>query len=147
MRMAITAVAAAGALSACSAGGAPAPGPSTSGNADETAVAVAFRDHNAALLAHDFAKACSFNDPALNQQLVASSGVDSCEDALTKIYTSPEAAATSDGIAKTAQITGITIDGDTARITWSVQAQGKQTTAETDMLRIGNDWRLTGRAE
>lgn len=147
--MVIAGVVAAGVLSSCSSGrGTDPQAPAPQSAADEIAIATVFRDHNAALLAHDFAKVCSLNDAALNEQLVANSAaggqVGNCEDAVKKIYTNPEAVATSDGIARTAQITGIRVDGDTARITWSVQGQGTQSTADTDMRRIGKDWRLTG---
>lgn len=114
---------------------------------DAAAVEAAFRGHNQALLARDFATACSLNSPETNQQLIqqASAGggqVSNCEDALKKLYASPRGAAISDGIGRNAQIQDVQLHGDTATVTWSVQAQGRQSTTRTEMRRIDGQWRL-----
>lgn len=171
IRILIAWVAAAGALSACAGGTDTAPTATSTGatstaasptgasptgayspvTPDETAIAAVFRDHNEALLSHDFARACSFHDPVLDQQLVAQAAagdgrIAGCEDALKAIYANPDAVAASDGIARTARITAITVGGDAAEITWSVENRGKQSSTTTGMRRIDGQWRLSGPA-
>ncbi len=147
-------------LSACTAatGGNPAAAPPSAApsatqpggvtaTGEEGAVETTFRSYYQALLARDFTTACALNAPETNAKLIenlAAQGTRtaSCEEALTKIYGTSGAADIADAVANTAQIQAVTVDGDTATITWSAEVAGQRPTVTNTMRRIDGQWRL-----
>jgi hypothetical protein len=165
LRTAVTAaaVAALAALSGCGTpvAGTPAPqpgaapGPSSAPNltavdpaADRQAVETVFRDYYGALLARDFAKACTFNAPETTQRMLATlleSGITAatCEEGFTAVYAIPGTPETVERIAKGAEVKSVDVSGDAAGITWSAEVrQGDRRTVTSQLRRIDGQWRL-----
>lgn len=144
MQIVLVGVAVAAGVAGCSS----APTGSNAAGSDVTAVENVFHNHNQALLSRDFATACSLDAPATNTALekrAASGGgaaTTSCPEALSKIYAIPGAATVADGIAKSAKIDNVKVNGDTATVTWTVSSNGRQSTTTTDMRRVDGQWRV-----
>jgi hypothetical protein len=116
--------------------------------ADKAAVQDVFRRYYQALLARDWTTACEVNAPetkeALLRNLKQQGGVTagSCEEAFSRIYDNPAAAQIADEIAKSAQVTDVTVTGDQATITWNAQVQGQRPTVTNGLRRVDGAWRL-----
>jgi hypothetical protein len=122
-----------------------APGGDPSGR--EAAVETVFRSYYEALLARDFATACALNAPETNQALLQNLAAQggqaaTCEEALSQIYAAPEAAALADGVASTAEIQDVTVEGETATVTWSAQVGEQRRTVTNELRLIDGQWRL-----
>ncbi|GAA3229994.1 hypothetical protein GCM10017691_22560 [Pseudonocardia petroleophila] len=117
---------------------------------DRAAIEQVFADYNAALLARDFAASCALTAPEAVQQLidaVAAQGAraGTCEEAFAAVYAVPEAAAPLDSAARTAEIQDVAVDGDTASVTFSGEANGRRVEGLVNrMQRIDGRWRLLG---
>jgi predicted phage gp36 major capsid-like protein len=134
IRTALTAVALTAALAAC-------------GESAEVGVEKAFRGYHTALLARDFRTACSYNSPEATAKLLSSLRLQSidaatCEDAFTAIYAEGGAADAADGVGRSVQIQGITVNGDDASVSWAAQLDGEQRPATTTMHRTEGRWLL-----
>jgi predicted lipid-binding transport protein (Tim44 family) len=118
--------------------------------ADRAAVEKTYADFNAALVARDFATACSLTDPAANDALVkalTAQGVKvtTCEEAFKAVYAVPAAAAQLDEATKTTGIDDVAIAGDVATVTYRVSQNGQVKTGLTKKLqRFGGQWKLLG---
>ena len=97
------------------------------------AVEKVFTDYYQALLARDFAKACSYNAPETNKALLdnvraRNIPVNTCDEALQKIYATPAADTAADKaadkIVSSSQIEDIKVTGEDATITWSAEQDG-----------------------
>jgi ABC-type transport system substrate-binding protein len=167
IRIALASVALAAALSACGSGGAvstaaaDSAAPSATGSAapsgtaapdaaataDAAAVETVFRGYYEALIARDFATACTLNAPETTAKMLENLKAQgltaaTCEEAFTTIYAIPGAAEAADGIARSAEIQDITVNGDDATITWSAEVQGQRPTVTNGVRRIDGQWRL-----
>ncbi len=134
IRTALSAVALAAALAAC-------------GESAEAGVEKAFRGYHAALLARDFRTACSYNSPEATAKLLSSlrlQAIDaaSCEDGFAAIYAEDGAAAAADGVGRSVQIQGITVNGDDATVSWVAELDGEQRPATNSMRRTDGRWLL-----
>jgi hypothetical protein len=134
IRTALTAVALTAALAAC-------------GESAEEGVEKAFRGYHAALLARDFRTACSYNSPEATAKLLSSlrlQAIDaaSCEDAFAAIYSEDGAAEAADGVGRSVQIQGITVNGEDATVSWIAQLDGEQRPANSSMHRTEGRWLL-----
>ena len=61
---------------------------------------------------------------------------------MTTIYGTSGAADIADAVADTARIQAVTVDGDSATITWSAEVAGQRPTVTNTMRRIDGQWRL-----
>jgi hypothetical protein len=134
IRTALTAVALTAALAAC-------------GESAEAGVEKAFRGYHSALLARDFRTACSYNSPEATAKLLSSlrlQAIDaaSCEDAFAAIYAEDGPAAAADGVSRSVQIQGITVNGDDATVSWVAELDGEQRPAANSMHRAEGRWLL-----
>jgi hypothetical protein len=134
MRTALTAALLTAVLAAC-------------GEAPEVAVEKSFRGYHAALLARDFATACSYNSPEATTKLLASLRTQaieaaSCEEAFSTIYAEEGASAAADGVGNSVQIQSITVNGDEATVSWTAELDGEQRPAKTTMRRAEDRWQL-----
>lgn len=119
--------------------------PAASG--EEAAVETVFRSFTAALLARDFAKACALNAPETAAKRVENvnaggAGVTTCEEAFSAIYAVPRAAEAADGIGRTTEVTSVTVTGDTAKIIWTAEVQGRRPALSNGARKIDGQWRL-----
>lgn len=117
------------------------------GDSPEVAAEKAFRGYHEALLARDFATACSYNTPDSTAKLLESVRTQSidattCEEAFTAIYSEPGPAATADGVSTSVQIQKVAVTGDFATISWSAQLDGQQRPASNTMRRVDGRWLL-----
>jgi hypothetical protein len=155
----IAAVLAAAALSACGGGpdaapavdAAPSIAAAPDARGDEAVVEAVFRSYYQALMARDFATACALNAPETNAKLVANMAAQgtragTCEEALAAVYALPGASLVADGVGNTAQVKDITVDGDTATISWSFETRGRRQPVDTGLRRIDGQWRLLATA-
>jgi hypothetical protein len=131
MRVALAAAAAVAVLAGC--GGA------------EGAVEKAFKGYHSALLARDFAVACSYNAPEATAKLLDSLrsqaiAVSTCEDAFAAIYAEQGGAAQADGVSRSVQIQGITVQGDRATVNWTAELDGEQRPAASTMRELDGHW-------
>lgn len=125
-------------------------GPTKAGStrgADADAVEQVFRAYYQALLARDFATACSYNAPETNQKLLEnlrsrSVAVSSCEEALQKIYATSGTGEAADKIVSTSRVEDIKVSADTATISWSTEQNGKRQPAVSMVRKIDGDWKL-----
>ena len=113
----------------------------------EAEVADVFHGYYRALLARDFVTACRLNAPESRTAMLANikaRGIkaSTCEEAFTKVYADQSAATLLDRVANTAQVTSVTVNGDTADITWTSQVQGNRPTVTNTMRRIDGAWQL-----
>ena len=102
---------------------------SSASGPDAAAVERVFTDYYQALLARDFAKACSYNAPETNKALLdnvraRNIPVNTCDEALQKIYATPAADKAADKIVSSSQIEDIKVTGEDATITWSAEQDG-----------------------
>ncbi|MBA2310790.1 MAG: hypothetical protein H0W01_16185, partial [Pseudonocardiales bacterium] len=102
---------------------------SSASGPDAAAVEKVFTDYYQALLARDFAKACSYNAPETNKALLdnvraRNIPVNTCDEALQKIYATPAADTAADKIVSSSQIEDIKVTGEDATITWSAEQDG-----------------------
>jgi hypothetical protein len=123
------------------------PPPGVGSEADRAEIEAVFQGYYEALLARDFTTACALNAPETTEALLAdlaSQGVQvgSCEEAFETIYATPGAPEVADGIAATAQIQDVRVDGDVATISWSAEVEGQRPTVTNDLRRIDGQWRL-----
>lgn len=129
---------------------APAPGPApatSSATGEEAVVEDVFRRYYQALLARDFPTACRLNAPETTAALLenlAAQGVaaGSCEEAYGTILAVPAAAEAAAGIARTTRIQRVTVDGDSATVSWSAEAQGRRRTVDSGLRRTDGEWKL-----
>lgn len=117
------------------------------GETERAAVEAAFRGYYEALLARDFPRACALTAPETREKLLENLAAQggqaaTCEEALTQIYASPANAELADNVAKTLQIQEVTVDGDTATITWSAEVQGQRPVVTNQLRLIDGQWRL-----
>ncbi len=125
----------------------PAP-PSEAAADNETAVGNVFTDYNRALADQDFATACALSAPETVEALVA--GVSQqlgqqatgCEDAFDLIFAVPGAGDLTRQAAESTQVQDVTVDGDTAAVTWSAELQGRALTQTSDLRRVDGRWLL-----
>lgn len=120
--------------------------PGCSGEADEVGVQTVFRSYHAALLARDFATACTLNAPETSAELVRNVNAQggtalTCAAALATVYDGP-GAAVADEVSRSARVDGVAVDGDTARLTWTFRAGDTARTVDTGLRRIDGQWRL-----
>lgn len=153
------ALAVAAALTAC-AGPAPAAAPdggvgTTSASpaaipapvSEEAEVEQTFQRYYEALLGRDYRAACEINAPETTTtfvEAVTAQGVTvgTCEEAFKAVYATPGTAEATDKIATSSRIQGVTIDGDTATVNWSAEAQGQRRTVDTGFRRVDGQWRI-----
>lgn len=156
IRTVLVAAALAAALTSCAGGGsepaepaAPtgaAASPAAPGDPAATAEA-AFLAYNQALGARDFATMCAVSAPETAAKLVESvtaqgTPVTTCEQAFTALLANPTAAAGADEIVGSLRIDDVTVEGDTAKIAWTANAQGRERTRTNDMRLVEGQWRL-----
>ena len=108
-------------------------------------VTKAFTGYHAALLARDFATACSYNTPEATAKLVSTLRqqaitVSTCPDALAAIYAEDGGAAQADGVSRSVRIDGITVNGDQATIRWSATLDSEQQPSTSMMRRVQGRW-------
>ncbi len=136
------------ALTVAGCGGAPVDPALTDGTAaDQAAVETVFHSYHQALLARDFATACALNAAETSAELVrnvAAQGgpAGTCEQALTTVYTPPDAAAMADRVSTSAQVRQVHVIGDTATVSWTFDNQGHPEPVDTGLRRIDGQWRL-----
>lgn len=123
------------------------PGAAGGPTGEEAAVETVFLAYNAALVARDFATACSLNAPETNDALVRGvtaqgTPVGSCEEAFAAIYASPEQATAADLIASNSEVRDVTVAGATASVTWVAEVQGQSRTVTNQLRLIDGQWRL-----
>lgn len=114
---------------------------------DAAAVEKAFTAYYQALLARDYAKACSYNAPETNKALldnVRSRNIpaNTCDEALQKIYATPGTAEAADKIVSSSKIEDIKVTGENATITWSAEQDGKRQNITNSLRKIDGDWKL-----
>lgn len=115
---------------------------------DETAVENVFTDYNQALADQDSAAACALSAPETVEALVA--GVSQqlgqqatgCEDAFDLVFSVPGAGDVTRQAAESAQVQDVTVDGETAAVTWSAELQGRALTQTSDLRRVDGRWLL-----
>jgi hypothetical protein len=115
------------------------------GQSAEEAVTEAVRSYHTALLARDFSTACSYNTPEATTKLITSLqlqaiNVATCEDAFAAIYAEDGPAAQADGVSRTVQIQGITVNGNQATVRWTAQLDGEQSPSSSAMRRVDGRW-------
>ena len=114
---------------------------------DEAAVEEVFRDYHDALLQRDFTRACAHNATETDQHLIESlkakgMTAESCEEGLDLLYQSPETAAAADTISSGAEVDDVTVDGESATITWTYPAGGGRRQAMCGLKREEDGWLL-----
>ena len=120
---------------------------------DEQAVTAMFDDYRAALIARDWDKACSHLAPETTkklQQNIKSLGVtdppSECTALMGTLYETidkdPSTKKTIDDVTKSAKVTDIKINGDTASISWSAKVNGVDTPVTQTARIIDGEWKL-----
>jgi len=119
----------------------------------EAGVKQMFDDYRQALVARDWAKACSHLAPETTDKLksnIKQLGVtdppDDCAQLMSTLYTQidkdPNAKKTIDDIAKTATVTDVKITGDKASVSWSAKVNGVDTPITQSARIIDGEWKL-----
>ena len=103
--------------------------------------------YHTAVLARDYPAVCAYNAPEATERLLASvarEGVraDTCEEALAAVFEQSGGAETADGVARTAEIDEISVDGDRATVRWTATIEGTPTPTSWGMRRIDGAWKL-----
>jgi len=114
---------------------------------EEAQVEETFRRYYEALLGRDYRTACEINAPETTSTLIetlTTQGVTvgTCEEAYSTVYAIPGAAETADRTATGTRIQGVAVDGDTATVSWSAEAQGQRRTVDSGFRRLDGRWRL-----
>lgn len=115
-----------------------------------------FELYNGALVKRDYATACALLAPESVDSLLeklkqAGREADSCEDGFKTAYGSAPESETKvlDEVARTARVRKITVSGQTAKIEWSAEANGRTFGITHGARQVGADWKLvdTGDAQ
>lgn len=115
---------------------------------DAAAVESAFRAYNQALLTRDWPTACGLAAPATiakmleNVRTKGGVAVTTCEEAYAALYADGAKAAAADGLARSAQIERIDVNGDAATVTWSGTYNGQRPIAANQLVRAEGKWLL-----
>jgi hypothetical protein len=113
----------------------------------QTEITEVFKGYHTAVLARDYPAVCAYNAPEATERLLASvarEGVraDTCEEALTAVFEQSGGAETADGVARSAEIDEITVDGDRATVRWTATIEGEPMPTSWGLRRIDGAWKL-----
>jgi hypothetical protein len=119
----------------------------------EQAVTSMFDDYRQALVARDWDEACSHLAPETTAKLQANIkqlGVadppSECTELMGKLYETidkdPTAAKTIDDITKSAKVTKVDVNGETAKVSWSAKVNGVDTPVTQSARIIDGEWKL-----
>lgn len=165
---------AAAVLAGCTASGAPGTGPATSiaptssagasgaatGGGEPTAgggavgpieasVEAALREYQAAIAGGDFATACARNAPETSAQLIElvnaqGAAIATCEEAFALVFAQPGAFEAARESADTTTVDDVTVEGETAIISWTSQVQGEPSTVRNTLRAVDGQWLIVG---
>lgn len=124
--------------------------PAPASASDRPAIEKVLEEYDAAVLARDFATACSLlvpeAGPALVDAVNAGGGmVTTCEQAYAAAYAGAYAARQLDEAARSLTISDVTVAGDTASVTFSSEIDGQKLDGLTHkMRRADGRWQILG---
>lgn len=120
----------------------------TTGSAQDRIEAM-FKSYNGAIAKHDFATACDrlakeSVDAMLKKLEENGAEQDSCEAGFKKIYSviPDEQAKLLDEIASNAAVKKITVQGETAKVVWTTEANGRTVTLTHGARKVGEEWKF-----